>query len=193
MSEFFPDVAAERGKTVLTVARLTNKQKRTSDLIRTMVELPAEWSLDIVGTGPDRGMLEKLAASLGLSHRVRFHGFVNRLEVRNLLQRCGVYAMPSANEAVALAVLEAMACGAAVVLSRIRAFEQLVTDGVDGRLVSVGDIKGFAAAILDAWEHRQSMGAAATQTVRARYDTRVLYTELADTLRQSVRQRSGYS
>ena len=71
--------------------------------------------------------------------------------------------MPSANEAVALAVLEAMACGAAVVLSRIRAFEQLVTDGVDGRLVSVGDIKGFAAAILDAWEHRQSMGAAAPQ------------------------------
>jgi glycosyltransferase involved in cell wall biosynthesis len=193
VSEFFPDVAAERGKTILTVVRLTNKQKRTSDLIRTIVELPEEWSLDIVGTGPDRGMLEKLAASLGLSHRVRFHGFVNRLEVRNLLQRCGVYGMPSANEAVALAVLEAMACGAAVVLSRIRAFEQLVTDGVDGRLVSVGDIKGFAAAILDAWEHRQSMGAAATQTVRARYDTRVLYAELADTLRQSVRQRCEYS
>jgi glycosyltransferase involved in cell wall biosynthesis len=41
--------------------------------------------------------------------------------VREFLRRCGVYAMPSANEAVALAVLEAMACGAAVVLSQIRA------------------------------------------------------------------------
>jgi glycosyltransferase involved in cell wall biosynthesis len=188
VSEFFPDPAVPRGKTVLTVTRLTNKQKRTTDLIRAMAELSAEWTLDIVGTGPDRHMLERLTGDLNLSSRVRFHGFVGRSEVRDLFRRCGVYAMPSANEAVALAALEAMACGAAVVLSQIRAFESLVTDGKNGRLVPVGDVKGLAAAIVDAWEHRESVGQAAFDTVRTRYNTRVLYSQLAESLRDVVRQ-----
>jgi glycosyltransferase involved in cell wall biosynthesis len=183
VSEFFPDPTAQRSKTVLTVTRLTNKQKRTSDLIRAMAELPEEWTLDIVGTGPDKRMLERLAADLNLSSRIRFHGFVGRVEVRDFLRRCGVYAMPSANEAVALAVLEAMACGAAVVLSRIRAFEQLVVDGINGRLVPVGDVKGLAAAITNAWKDREPLGRAASDTVRTHYNTRVLYSQLAESLR----------
>ena len=188
ISEFFPDPAVQRGKTVLTVARLTNKQKRTSDLIRAMAELPEEWTLDIVGTGPDRDMLERLAADLNLSSRVSFHGFAGRATVRDLFRRCGVYAMPSAHEAVALAALEAMACGAAVVLSQIPAFEQLVTDGVNGRLVPAGDVKGLAAAIIDAWKHRESLGEAAFDTVRTRYNTRGLYSQLAESLRDCLHQ-----
>ncbi len=186
VSQFFPDPAVPRGKTILTVTRLTNRQKRTSDLIRAVAELPEEWSLDIVGTGPDRPMLETLAASLNLSSRVRLHGFIDRTEVRDFFRRCGVYAMPSANEAVALAALEAMACGAAVVLSQIRAFEQLVTDGINGRLVPVGDAKSLAAGIVNAWERREALGRAASETVRARYDTRILYSQLAESLRDSV-------
>jgi glycosyltransferase involved in cell wall biosynthesis len=187
VSEFFPDPAVKRGKTVLTVTRLTNKQKRTSDLVRAMAELPEEWTLDIVGTGPDKGMLERLAADLELSSRVRFHGFVGRAEVRDFFRRCGVYAMPSYNEGIALAAIEAMACGAAVVFTRIRGFETLVTDGVNGRLVPVGDVKGLATAIIDAWENRDSLGRAASETVRTRYSTRVLYPQLAESLRGAVR------
>jgi glycosyltransferase involved in cell wall biosynthesis len=187
VSEFFPDPAVPRSKTVLTVTRLTNKQKRTSDLIRAMAELPEEWTLDIVGTGPDKPMLERLVAELNLSLRVTFHGFVGRDRVRDCFRCCGVYVMPSANEAVALAVLEAMACGAAVVLSKIRAFEQVVTEGVNGRLVPVGDVTGLAAGIIDAWENRESLGQAAAETVRTRYDKRVLYSQLAESLRGIIR------
>jgi len=190
VSEFFPDPAVPRSKTVLTVTRLTNKQKRTSDLIRAMTELPEEWTLDIVGTGPDKPMLERLVAQLNLSLRVTFHGFVGRDRVRDCFRRCGVYAMPSANEAVALAVLEAMACGAAVVLSKIRAFEQVVTEGVNGRLVPVGNVSGLAAGIIDAWESRESLGQAAAETVRTRYDKRVLYSQLAESLRSIIRHRA---
>ncbi len=188
VSEFFPDPATQRGKTILTVTRLTNKQKRTTDLIRAMAELPEEWMLDIVGTGPDRPMMERLAADLNLTSRVRFHGFVGRAEVRGFFQRCGVYAMPSDNEGFAIAALEAMACGASVVFSQIRAFEQLISEGVNGLLVPVGDVKGLAAAILKAWEHREALGQAAADTVRTRYNTRVLYSQLADSLRGCVSQ-----
>jgi glycosyltransferase involved in cell wall biosynthesis len=189
VSEFFPDPTVPRSKTVLTVTRLTNRQKRTSDLIRAMAELPQEWTLNIVGTGPDKAMLERLVTDLGLSSRVTFHGFVGRQEVRDFFRRCGVYAMPSDNEAVALAVLEAMACGAAVVLSRIRAFKQLVDDGVNGRLVTVGDVKGLAAGIVDAWEHREQLGRAASETVRTHYDKSALYARLADSLREVAEQK----
>jgi glycosyltransferase involved in cell wall biosynthesis len=188
VSEFFPDPSLQRGKTVLTVARLTNNQKRTSDLIRAMAELPDEWTLDIVGAGPDRDMLERLAADLKLSSRVTFHGFVDRATVRDLLRRCGVYAMPSAHEALALAALEAMACGAAVVLSQIPAFEPLVTDGVDGRLVPVGDVKGLAATIADAWQHRETLGVAALHKVRTHFNAHALYSQLAESLRDCLRQ-----
>jgi glycosyltransferase involved in cell wall biosynthesis len=188
VSEFFPDPTIQRGKTVLTIARLTNRHKRTSDLIRALAELPEDWTLDIVGTGPDKKLLEQLAADLRLSSRVKFHGFLGRAEVRDLLRRCGVYAMPSVHEAVALAALEAMACGAAVVLSQIRAFEALVADGINGRLVPVGDVKGLAAAISEAWEQRESLGRAAFDTVQSRFNTRILYWQLAESLRSSVHQ-----
>ncbi len=183
VSEFFPDPAVTRGKIILTVTRLTDKQKRTSDLIRALAELPQEWTLDIVGTGPSRPMLDRLVVELDLSSRVRFHGFVGREAVRDFLRRCGVYAMPSFNEGLALAALEAMACGAAVVFTRIQGFEGLVTDGLNGRLVPVGDVKRLAAAILDAWEHRDSFGEAASETVRTKYNKSLLYSELAQSLR----------
>jgi glycosyltransferase involved in cell wall biosynthesis len=188
-SEFFPDPTISREKTILTVTRLSNKQKRTSDLVRAMAELPEEWTLDIVGTGPDRQMLETLVVDLGLSSRVRFHGFVSRARVRDFLRRCGVYAMPSFNEAVALAALEAMACGASVVFTRIRGLEALVTDGINGRLVSVGDVKGLAAAIVDAWESRDIFGKAASELVRTKYDKSLLYSDLAQSLRDCCGHR----
>lgn len=186
ITTFYPNTSVPRRKTVLTVARLTNKQKRTSDLVRAVALLPTEWSLDIVGTGPDRAKLESLVRRLGLADRVRFRGFLSRTELRDLFWRCGVFSMPSQNEAVALAALEAMGCGAPVVLSRIPAFMQLVQDGVNGRTVPVGDVKALKAAILDAWDRRDTFGMKAVETIRQDYDKRILYRVLADTLRAST-------
>jgi glycosyltransferase involved in cell wall biosynthesis len=186
VTQFSPDPTVRRTTSVLSVARLTNRQKRTTDLIRAMTHLPEEWTLDIVGTGPDRDMLEVLVSDLNLQDRIRFHGFVSRSGVRDLLRRCGVYVMPSSNEAVAIAALEAMACGAAVVLSRIRAFEELVTDGANGLLVPVGDVPALASGIMKAWAHRDVLGKAACDTVRTRYNSSILYRDLAESLVQAV-------
>lgn len=185
-TQFFANQDSPREKTVLTVTRLTNRQKRTSDLISAMALLPEDWSLDIVGTGPDMEMLKRQAEAQKLSSRIRFRGFVGREDVRKYMQHCGVYSMPSANEGIAIASLEAMGSGAAVVFSRIRAFEYLVQDGVNGRLVPVGDPKALAAAILDAWQNRAAFGAAAAETIRQRFDTKVLYRQLAQSLRRAA-------
>jgi glycosyltransferase involved in cell wall biosynthesis len=182
-SLFYPKPDISRSKNILTIGRLTNRHKRTSDLIHALALLPEDWTLDIVGSGPDLGMLTRFAEDKGVAGRVRFHGFVGRSSVVNLLQSCGVYAMPSAHEAVALAALEAMGCSASVVLSRIKAFECLVDDRVNGRLVPVADPMALSEAIQDAWDKRDIFGKAAVETIRQHFDTHVLYRKLADSLR----------
>ena len=175
-----------RTKNILTIARLTDKQKRTSDLIRAMRMLDAEWTLDIIGTGPDREMLEALADELGVASRVRFRGFQGRESVRAFLQRCAVYAMPSANEAMCIAMLEAMSCGAAVVGSRIRTFEALIDEGESGCLFPVGDVPALTRAIDKAWAQRDRLGRAAVQAVVDDFDSKKLYRKLANSIRFSA-------
>jgi glycosyltransferase involved in cell wall biosynthesis len=176
-----------KSKTILTVARLTDKQKRTSDLIRSMPHLSSDWTLNIVGTGPDRKMLEGLVSQLGVTDRVNFLGFKSRAEVRVLLQTCGVYAMPSSNEAVCLAVLEAMSCGAAVVATRIRSFESLIEDDVSGYLVPVADPPALAKAIEKAWAVRDRLGLRAATTIEEDFDSKELFRRLAQSLRAAAR------
>lgn len=182
-----PPAGSPRRKSILTVARLTDKQKRTSDLIRAMRYLPSDWVLEVIGTGPDRRLLEMLAERLGVERRVRFLGFRSRSEVRYAMQSCGVYAMPSANEAMCLAVLEAMSCGAAVVASRIRTFEALVIDDCNGRLFPVGDVRALAEAIAAAWVARSRLGAAALEAVSSRFNSRQLYLQLAQSMRSMMK------
>ena len=186
-SFFSPPVdQTQRGKNIVTIARLTNKQKLTSDLIRAMKLLDPQWTLDIIGTGPDREMLETLAVDLGVAERVRFRGFQDRESVRTYLQNCGVYAMPSANEALCIAMLEAMSCGAAVVGSRIRCFESLINPGVSGMLFPVGDVPALAHAIETAWAKRDTLGPAAMRAVKDDFDSKKLYRRLADSMRASA-------
>jgi glycosyltransferase involved in cell wall biosynthesis len=170
----------------LTVARLTDKQKRTSDLIRAMCHLSADWKLEIIGVGPDRELLETLSKKLGVDSRVNFLGFRSRAEVRSFMRSCGVYAMPSANEAMCLAVLEAMSCGAAVVASSIRTFQSLITNNVDGMLFPVGDVEALAQAIDEAWLLKDRVGPAAAISVSQRFDSKKLYRQLSDSMRSIV-------
>jgi glycosyltransferase involved in cell wall biosynthesis len=181
-----PSEPVAKTRAILTVARLTDKQKRTSDLIRALALLDHAWSLDVVGTGPDRGTLEALARDLGVASRVRFHGFQSREFVRDLCRGCGVYAMPSVNEGVCLAMLEAMACGAAVVATRIRSFHTLIEDHLSGLLVPVADPPALAKAIDHAWAWRDDLGHAAAARIAGHFDTRRLYRQLARRLRAAA-------
>ena len=85
-----------------------------------------------------------------------------------------------------IAVLEAMGCGAAVVATRIRAFEAMVVDGASGLLVPVGDPAALATAIGQAWDRRDTLGPAAADRAAQHFDTRRLYRQLAGRLRAAA-------
>jgi glycosyltransferase involved in cell wall biosynthesis len=103
---FAPSTSGDpRLKEVLTVGRIVEAQKRFSDLMRAMCFLP-DFTLTIVGTGPDETKLKRLPSELGIADRVHFAGFISdRGQLRSLYQRCGAFVSSSAWEAAALVVL----------------------------------------------------------------------------------------
>jgi glycosyltransferase involved in cell wall biosynthesis len=180
-TDFFvpPPKGQLRQKTILAVGRLVEEQKRFSDLMLAMQSLP-DFSLIVVGSGPDEARLRKLAVDLGLAERLRFTGFVSdRKELLRLYQECGVFVSTSSWEAVALVVLEAMSCEAPVVATRIPSFMDLLTDGADGLLVAVGAPAALAKAIRSAYEQKEQLGAQARNTVASHYSSQVLYGRLS--------------
>lgn len=93
-----------------------------------------------------RAELEALAGDLGLSDKVIFTGF--RRDVARILAACDVYTMPSFEEPLGLAFLEAMAMRKPVVALRSGGVPEIVEHGTSGLLSAPGDIEGLAGNIL---------------------------------------------
>jgi glycosyltransferase involved in cell wall biosynthesis len=74
-------------------------------------------TLDLIGDGPERSRLEARAAREDLDGRVRFHGYVSQPQAAGILRQSDVFVLPSLAEAGGAVVLEAMACGLAVIIS----------------------------------------------------------------------------
>jgi len=103
--------------------------------------------LVIAGDGDDRLRLEALAASLGLSDRVLFTGFVSEATLAELYARAAVFVMPSRGEGFGLVYLEAMRAGRPCVAARASAAEEIVADGETGLLADPLDPDAIAGAL----------------------------------------------
>jgi N-acetyl-alpha-D-glucosaminyl L-malate synthase BshA len=148
--------------------------KRVLDCVRILKEVlrstPAR--LVMVGDGPERGPAEMLARELGVDKQVTFLGKQDHVE--RLIPRHHVLLMPSEMEAFGLAALEAMACGVPPVGTRIGGVPELIEDGVDGFLETVGDVEAQAArvvALLTDDQLYRKMSAAARHAAKTRYST----------------------
>lgn len=91
----------------------------------------------IIGDGPDRARLERLAEELGLGRVVKFAGRLEAVQMYGQMKAAKVYVQPSAREGYSLTVVEAQACGAVpvVVRSVLSAAPDLIHDGSDGLIV----------------------------------------------------------
>ena len=101
----------------------------------------------VLGDGPLRAELERLAVDLGVRGDVDMPGF-DRNPFR-FMSRCRVFVLSSAFEGLPGVLIQAMACGAAVVATDCPTGPaEIVHPGRDGLLVPVGDPAAMAAAIL---------------------------------------------
>jgi glycosyltransferase involved in cell wall biosynthesis len=101
----------------------------------------------IVGDGPHKAALERRAEKLGLGGSATFFGFVPSAEKVARLSAAHVAVCPSPKEGWGLTVVEANACGTAVVASRSPGLVDSVRDGETGLLVRHGDARALADAL----------------------------------------------
>jgi glycosyltransferase involved in cell wall biosynthesis len=131
---------------LLFVGRLVDI-KGVDTLITALAVLPpAGFSLALCGDGPLRDALERQAAKADVGDRVRFLG--ERPDAACLIEACDVLVLPSRQEGLSNALLEAMAAGRAVVASAVGGNTELVTPEQTGLLFASGDAEALAAALL---------------------------------------------
>jgi len=111
-------------------------------------------SLSLVGEGPERGSLRRIAAEAGIADRVTFDGF--RPDPETWLHGIDVLVRPSTTEGMPLGVLEAMAAGVSVIASDVPGNASLIRDGESGILVPVGDHVALALALQRLARHPES-------------------------------------
>jgi len=104
--------------------------------------------LEIIGDGPYRADLERLARALGIAERVRFLGALGHAAKVAALNDAQVATCPSPKEGWGLTVIEANACGVPVVASRSPGLVESVRDGETGLLVPHGDVPALAAGVV---------------------------------------------
>lgn len=88
-----------------------------------------------------------MAESLGLRGRVRFNGWANQDALARLLAETDALVLPSHDEGLPLAILEALAHGVAVVCTPVGEIPHVLTDGVDACFVKPGDPDSIAAGL----------------------------------------------
>jgi len=129
-----------------------------------LLETHPESEYWIVGDGPERKRLERLASELRCAHRVKFLGWVPRSEIPSLLAQVDVLVHPSLHEQFGYVVLEAMAAGRVVVATDVGGCGQLAKSGC-GVVIPLESPEQVTAELHKAllrlmWDGRQRLRAA---------------------------------
>ena len=106
-----------------------------------------EIDLVIVGVDADNPYQE-LMTDLGIGPRVQFVGTVPSQRKWELLRGCELFVIPSRSEAFPLVAVEAMAAGKPLVVSSVGCLPEIVQDGINGILISPGDVNALAQAMV---------------------------------------------
>jgi glycosyltransferase involved in cell wall biosynthesis len=145
-----PPKHSSRGR-LLAVARLL-EQKGVQVIVRALPQIRREApgaTLDIVGDGEYRPCLMRLVEDLGLEECVTFHGAVEFADLPTFYQSCDIFLNPTLRaNGYDLTVLQAMACGRPVVVSRIGSIPELVTEAT-GTLIPPGDERALKQAVIE--------------------------------------------
>jgi len=131
---------------IFCAARLIER-KGQHHLIRAVKQLSdqgVEVIASLAGTGDSLEAYQTLARELGVSERIRFLGYVPREEISRHYATAHVFSLPSFNEGMSLAALEAMGSGLPLVLTRTGGTDELVEEGVNGFTHDWGDIDALA-------------------------------------------------
>lgn len=170
-------IAGER-REIVAVARLVAK-KGIAMLVEAFAaaKLPG-WTLRILGDGPERGALERLAAARGVADAVQFEGPRPHAACLDAISTAGMVVLPCRTagnrdrDGIPVVLMEAMAAGRAVIAGDLPTIRELVRDGENGLLVPPDDTASLTLLIrklADDAGLRRTLGMAARESVASEF------------------------
>jgi glycosyltransferase involved in cell wall biosynthesis len=140
------------GKRIIGFAGKLISRKGVDELLRALQLIADDdtWEARVIGDGQEKEGLLALSESLGIAKRVDFRGFRNVSEMPDELADCDIVVVPSVQDNRGMIAAEAMAAGAAVIVSSntgIWGRGDVIEDGVTGRVYRSGDHAELATIV----------------------------------------------
>lgn len=146
----------EHQKVLITTSRLV-KKNGLEFVIKALTNLPHSVVFVILGTGNLKQELQNLAHKLGVSHRVRFVGFVDYKDISTYFSIADVFVRPSLSEGLGNSFLEAMYFGLPTVGTRVGGIPDFLKDGDTGFLCDPGSVSSLVHALSRALETQETI------------------------------------
>lgn len=182
---------ADRFDTLLIFLGRLIAQKGLLHLIDAMAEVVKEYpktGLLIVGRGKEKERLEKRTRKLALEKNVIFPGFIPEEQLPDLYSSADIFVLPSLWEVLPISLLEALACGAPLLVSDAGGNPEVVENGVNGFVFRKGNtkelVKKMRALISDS-KMRKRMGRESRRIAVRRFDWELIAKQTLEYYRES--------
>lgn len=142
---------------ILQIGSLHWKKGQT-DLIRAaklLTEKITDFSITIIGEGPERKNLEALIDELGVQNYIKLAGAKSQDQVRSILPQADCYIQSSVSEGIPVSIMEALACRLPVIATGITGIPEIVIDHETGYLIPPNNPEALAKAIFHVYENFQ--------------------------------------
>jgi glycosyltransferase involved in cell wall biosynthesis len=165
--------------------------------LKYITELRKNVKLIVVGDGPLKSEYLAILERDRTASYVRFIGEIPTHELGNYYSACDIFLMPSRrlpSDGLNVVVPEAMACGRAIVASRVGGNDLVVFDGINGYLHDENDPKQLAQCVLKLVEDpelKNEMGSNSLKLVRDRFTWNAIVKYYLERYRDTISQNSG--
>jgi glycosyltransferase involved in cell wall biosynthesis len=142
------ELGLDSNAVVAGIVAMLRGKKGHEDLIaavRPMMSERANLHVVIAGEGGEFARLKAMIEAFGLSGRIHLLGF--RKDINNVLKGCDLFVLPTHQEALGQAFIEAMAMGLPVIGTQVDGVPELIDPGVNGLLVPVRDVEALREAL----------------------------------------------
>ena len=197
LGTFTPDARTKVDERfLLFVGRFDDKVKRLSAIMRAFESARGaqDVRLLVIGDGPDAAKLKALGQSV-LGEHVEFLGWVqDKKRLANLYANADALVLASTREGFPTVVGEALACGTPVIATDVGGISEVVSDGINGRLVTAGDDAALTAALKEALEDPdgfEGMRPAARRIAEERFGREVVGEALTGIFNHALGERSS--
>lgn len=171
------------------------KRKGLDDLLQAIKKVVSSGCIDgkdvvfnIGGTGPEESQLKAKTQSYRITQYVNYLGWVNGNDKINELTSNQVFVLPSYNEGLPIAILEAISYGMPVIATSVGSVSEAVKNSINGYAFKPGDIDGYAKAITDLicnYELRCSMAQASRNLATEKFNENVYFDKIVEIYKKS--------